>query len=44
MKKLGDLFLIENELGGLAVIPEKEVCNVIKKLKVCIEGVDVKCS
>jgi len=42
-KKLDDLFLIENDMGGLAVIPEKEICNVVKKLKVCIEGLDIKC-
>ncbi len=44
VKKLGDLFLIENSLGGLAVVPAKEICNVVKKLHVCIENLDVKCS
>ncbi|UXD22350.1 hypothetical protein IPA_03765 [Ignicoccus pacificus DSM 13166] len=43
VKKIGDLFLLENDLGGLAVVPSKEICNVMKKLKVCIEGIDVKC-
>ncbi len=41
VKKYGDLFLIENELGGLALVPVKELCNVMVKLGICIEG--VKC-
>jgi len=43
VKKIGDLFLLQNELGGLAAVPVKEICNVMKKLKVCIEGADVRC-
>ena len=38
-KKYGDLFLIENELGGVALIPAKELCSVMKKLGICIDGV-----
>jgi len=41
VKKYGDLFLIENELGGIALIPSKELCNAMNKLGICIEG--VKC-
>ncbi|NPA85312.1 MAG: hypothetical protein GXO07_04830 [Crenarchaeota archaeon] len=41
VKKYGDLFLVENELGGLALIPAKELCSVMAKLGICID--EVKC-
>ncbi len=40
VEKHGDLFLIENELGGIALIPAKELCTVMKKLGICIDGVN----
>jgi hypothetical protein len=39
VKKYGDLFLIENEFGGRALVPAKELCAVMKKLGICIEGI-----
>ncbi|ALU12273.1 hypothetical protein EYM_01995 [Ignicoccus islandicus DSM 13165] len=42
-KELKDMFLLENDMGGLAIVPKKNICDVIKKLKICIENLNVKC-